>query len=64
MGLKQYNVLFCKCAQIMQPTDDACSNFLPSHWTSEKNAVKLVKGAKLEHERLIFTTSMFDQEVQ
>ena len=25
-----------KCAGIMKPTNDACSNFLPSHWTSEK----------------------------
>ena len=48
-----------KCAKIMLPTDEACSNFLPVHWTSEKQTIKLIPAARLEKEQLIFSASMF-----
>jgi hypothetical protein len=37
----------------MQPTQQACSNFLPCDFSSERAALKLVKGASLSNEQQI-----------
>ena len=44
----------------MEQTNEACSNFLPVAWTSEKQAIKLVPGAVLEKEKLIFSEAMYN----
>ena len=51
-----------KVCQIMQPTEDACSNFLPGNWSTAQQTVKTVDGATLQSEQLIFTSTMFDEE--
>ena len=50
-----------KCCGIMQPTDEACSNFLPGDMTSARNKLVLVEGASLGKEQLIFTETMFEE---
>lgn len=39
-----------KVCGIMQPTDEASSNFLPIDFSSSSNKLKLVAGAKLGNE--------------
>ena len=34
--------------------DQACSNFLPGDWGSNKNCIQLINGAKLGPEEMIF----------
>ena len=54
-----------KVCGIMQETEEACSNFLPGDWSSEKDSrIKLVDGATLGPEKLIFTETMFGEENQ
>jgi len=38
----------------MKPTDEACSNFLPYNFTTEKQTINLIDAIKWEHEALIF----------
>jgi hypothetical protein len=42
-----------KVCGVMQPTDEACSNFLPIDFTTESKRLKLVAGAKLSNEMQI-----------
>ncbi len=42
-----------KVCGVMQPTDQACSNFLPIDFTTESKRLKLVPGAKLLNEMQI-----------
>lgn len=53
-----------KCCGILQQTDEACSNFLPSDLTSIKDRLQLVDGASLGKELLIFTETMFQESQQ
>ena len=40
----------------------ACSNFLPADWSSDKNSIKLINGAKLGPEQMIFSGNIWDAE--
>lgn len=42
--------------------DEACSNFTPGDWDSTKNNVKLVSGAKLGQEQMIFSGDIWNVE--
>lgn len=42
--------------------DQACSNFLPGDWDSTKNSIKLVDGAKLGPEQMIFSGNIWGAE--
>ena len=49
--------LVAKCWKVcglMKPTDEACSNFLPYNFTTEKQTINLIDAIKWEHEALIF----------
>ena len=46
----------------MENSDEACSNYLPSSLTSEKQTFRLVEGATLGVEQLLFTENMIDEE--
>ena len=48
-----------KICGILQPTDEACSNFLPGDLSSYKDKLNLVQGASLGRELLLFTETMF-----
>lgn len=47
----------------MQPTDEACSNFLPIDFTTESKRLKLVSGAKLSNEMQISIPQKIDDVV-
>ena len=42
--------------------EEASSNFLPGDWSSAKDSVKLVEGASLGSEQLIFSGGMWEAE--
>ena len=42
--------------------DQACSNFLPGDWSSNKNSIQLTNGAKLGPEQMIFSGNIWDAE--
>ena len=42
--------------------DQACSNFLPGDWSSQKNSIKLIDGAKLGPEEMIFSGNIWDAQ--
>ena len=44
--------------------DEASSNFLPGDWSSAKDSVKLVEGASLGTEQLIFSGGMWEAEAE
>ena len=63
LAIQEGRAFFCselvakayKVCGIMQQTDEACSNFLPGDLTEQKDRLKLVTGAKLSYETLIFS---------
>ena len=48
-----------KCVNIMKPTEEASSNFLPADLTSDKQRLKLIKGAILKREKIILSEGMY-----
>ena len=48
----------------MLPTDDASTNFFPAAFTSDSDKVKLVEGAVLEKEKLIFANGMWNTDLK
>ena len=51
-----------KVCGILLPTNEACSNFLPVDLHSASDKLRLVSGARLGREQLIFTETMFNSE--
>ena len=53
-----------KVCGIMSPElkEEASSNFLPVDWSTAKDSIKLVKGASLGTEQLIFSGGMYEAE--
>ena len=60
--VEQGRAFFCselvaKCWKVcglMKPTDEACSNFLPVNFTTQKQTVSMESGVELLGEQLIF----------